>query len=43
MSRKSYICMNCGETGLFEKKPSFCPFCGSGDFVKNDLEARSII
>lgn len=32
--------MNCGETGLFEKKPSFCPFCGSGDFVKNDLEAR---
>lgn len=40
MSRKSYICMNCGETGLFAKMPNFCPNCGSTDIRKNDFEAR---
>lgn len=38
--RRSYICGECGETGLFAKVPSFCPYCGSGDFRINNIEAK---
>lgn len=39
MSKKSYICMKCGETGLYHNAPKFCPYCGSEEIQRNNLDA----
>ena len=35
---KRYVCNNCSKTFQFSTKPSFCPFCGSGETIDVDVQ-----
>lgn len=38
--RQNYVCNSCGETGLFAKAPSYCPYCGSSEINRNSDKAK---